>query len=255
MALRDSREEMPEPSEWQSDWREDVGQRYKELIPPKKRSLPHLHAGARASLGEMAGALRRPADLAPPAPAAKAHEVMLMLDLDKCALFGNDGNDLGIALQWMDRPHEDVLELYRLLLNPCAARAHQFLRSQYRAVRVVVYTMRSTFLLYRSCFRDASIPLQWDPAWHRDGQLYLPPTVRDADEVLATYAPDGLPLLEEERVDLRKSIERLLAAREAVRAGLGLAAPPAAAFMVSYVLITNWTLLQVPPPLPRSGPL
>jgi hypothetical protein len=106
------------------------------------------------------------------------------------------------------------------------ARTHRFLRSQYKAVRVVIYTMRATFLLYRSCFRDAVIPLRWDPAWHRDGQLYLPPSVRDADEILATYSPACPPLLEEERVDLRKSLERLLVAREVVREGLGLAAPP-----------------------------
>ena len=87
-----------------------------------------------------------------------------MLDLDKCTLYGNDGNDLGIALQWMDRGYDEVLDLYRLLVNPCVARTYQFLRSQYKSVRVVIYTMRATFLLYRSCFRDAIIPLQWHPA-------------------------------------------------------------------------------------------
>jgi hypothetical protein len=46
------------------------------------------------------------------------HEMVFMLDLDKCSLYGNDGNDLGIALQWMDRSYEDVLALYR-----CARRA------------------------------------------------------------------------------------------------------------------------------------
>ena len=29
------------------------------------------------------------------APGAKVKEMVMMLDLDKCAIFGNDGNDLG----------------------------------------------------------------------------------------------------------------------------------------------------------------
>jgi hypothetical protein len=28
----------------------------------------------------------------------------MFVDLDKAAIFGNDGNDFGIALQWMEKP-------------------------------------------------------------------------------------------------------------------------------------------------------
>ena len=38
-------------------------------------------------------------------------------------------------------------------------------------VHVVIYTMRSTFLLYRSCFRHAVVLLEWTRAWHADGQV------------------------------------------------------------------------------------
>ena len=38
-------------------------------------------------------------------------KVTLMLDLDKTCLWGNDGNDLGLSLQWMDKPPELVREL------------------------------------------------------------------------------------------------------------------------------------------------
>ena len=45
-------------------------------------------------------------------------KVTLMLDLDKTCLWGNDGNDLGLSLQWMDNPPELVRELYSLLVHP-----------------------------------------------------------------------------------------------------------------------------------------
>jgi len=35
----------------------------------------------------------------PAAAGEKVKEAVMMIDLDKCAIFGNDGNDLGIALQ------------------------------------------------------------------------------------------------------------------------------------------------------------
>jgi hypothetical protein len=28
----------------------------------------------------------------------------MFVDLDKASIFGNDGNDFGIALQWMEKP-------------------------------------------------------------------------------------------------------------------------------------------------------
>mmetsp|Transcript_38518 Transcript_38518/g.78998 ORF Transcript_38518/g.78998 Transcript_38518/m.78998 type:complete len:144 (+) Transcript_38518:120-551(+) len=48
----------------------------------------------------------------------KADEAVFLLDLDKTALFGNDGNDLGMALQWMEQPHEVVAELYKKIGQP-----------------------------------------------------------------------------------------------------------------------------------------
>jgi hypothetical protein len=109
MALRESRSSsgtVPALAQPKSEWREDVGQRYRELIPPKKRSSSHFEG------------TRCPSDVttarpAPSPPAAMTHETVFMLDLDKCSLYGNDGNDLGIALQWMDRSYDDVLALYR----------------------------------------------------------------------------------------------------------------------------------------------
>ena len=41
------------------------------------------------------------------------NKITLMLDLDKTTLYGNDGNDLGVALQWMDKDEVTVGELYR----------------------------------------------------------------------------------------------------------------------------------------------
>jgi hypothetical protein len=108
MALRESRTSsgmVPALAEPKSEWREDVGQRYKELVPPKKRSSSHFEVVRCPSETSMR--------LAPSPPAAMTHETVFMLDLDKCSLYGNDGNDLGIALQWMDRSYDDVLALYR----------------------------------------------------------------------------------------------------------------------------------------------
>jgi hypothetical protein len=126
MALRESRTSsgmVPALAQPKSEWREDVGQRYRELVPPKKRSSSHFE-GARC-----------PSDVAPlwPAPpsppAAMTHEMVFMLDLDKCTLYGNDGNDLGIALQWMDRSYDDVLALYRCAPSSRDLRARRMPRA------------------------------------------------------------------------------------------------------------------------------
>jgi hypothetical protein len=120
MALRESRSSsgtVPALAVPKNEWREDVGQRYKELVPPKKRSSSHFEV------------TRCPSQiitrLAPSPPAAMTHEMVFMLDLDKCTLYGNDGNDLGIALQWMDRSYDDVLALYRCAPSECARTVRQ----------------------------------------------------------------------------------------------------------------------------------
>jgi hypothetical protein len=128
MALRESRSSsgmVPALAEPKSEWREDVGQRYSELVPPKKRSSSHFE-GARCPSEPLAR-------LAPGPPAAATHEMVFMLDLDKCSLFGNDGNDLGIALQWMDRSYDDVLALYRCA--PARSQLRAAARARARAPR------------------------------------------------------------------------------------------------------------------------
>ena len=48
----------------------------------------------------------------------KQSRMTLMLDLDKTCLFGNDGNDLGLCLQYMSKGREAVQELYNRIINP-----------------------------------------------------------------------------------------------------------------------------------------
>jgi hypothetical protein len=143
-----------------------------------------------------------------------------MLDLDKTCLFGNDGNDLGIALQWMDKPLEDVLTLYKHLVNPALRPAYDQFRQQVKSAKVVIYTMRSSLLFYNSNFRGLQIPVQFAPEWHKDGQLYLPAEIKSADDIMQRYS--GPPLIEEEHTDMKHAMERLLAARDAVANSLGL---------------------------------
>jgi hypothetical protein len=125
----------------------------------------------------------------------------------------------------MEKEPHLVEHLYRMLLNPSVVDLYARVRAQHAVVRPVIYTMRATFLVYNSCFRDAVIQLEWDPAWHHGAQIVFPPEVSSADEILATYR-GSTTLLEEERVDLRKSLERLLVTRTVLRSALGLDAYP-----------------------------
>jgi hypothetical protein len=43
---------------------------------------------------------------------------VLMLDLDETCIYGNDGNDLPLAMQWMGRPTSEIQQLYKLLVSP-----------------------------------------------------------------------------------------------------------------------------------------
>jgi hypothetical protein len=149
--------------------------------------------------------------------------VGIMLDLDKTCLFGNDGNDLGIALQWMERPPFVVQQLYDLLLNPALRPAYMKLTAHGK-VKVAIYTMRASLLYYRSNFRGMIIPLQYAPEWHVDGQVVLPSSVATADDIMAAYS--GPYLTDDEHVDISHSMQRLLAARDAIQRALGLPAPP-----------------------------
>jgi hypothetical protein len=68
--------------------------------------------------------------------------VTLMIDLDFTALYGNDGNDLGLALQWMDKDPSVVQELYSKLINPELQTMYQSYVARSREVKVVIYTRR-----------------------------------------------------------------------------------------------------------------
>jgi hypothetical protein len=65
-----------------------------------------------------------------------------MIDLDFTALYGNDGNDLGLALQWMDKDPSVVEELYAKLINPELQTMYQSYTAMGREVKVVIYTRR-----------------------------------------------------------------------------------------------------------------
>eukprot|EP00961_Rhodomonas_salina_P064934 873588-Rhodomonas_salina.2 len=221
-------------------WRADVNERYKELVPPKRQ--PSLHAGlsdvclrkaaeaalsssSSASISPQAMEYAKPVHHSQKDAGGMVEEAVLLLDLDKCSFYGNDGNDLGIALQWMDKGYDDVMQLYRLLFNPNVKKTYEGLKKRAKKVNVVIYTMRATFLVYRSCFRDAVIPLRWKPVWHHGSQVHFPASATSADAILSTYSAD-VKLIEEERTDLRKSLERLLATRDIIAEQLGLSELP-----------------------------
>ena len=225
------------------EWREDVGQRYKELIPPNHPQPNKQNGSARPRVKPRVLAaedFRKAAEAAlsssnqlswsPPgereaAGRERVEEAVLVLDLDKCSFWGSDGNDLGIALQWMERGSGLVRQLYRLLLNPQVKATYTRLQERAKNVRVVIYTMRATFLVYHSCFRDQTVPLRWHPDWHHRAQMFIPPSVDDAETVMQTYSMSE-PLLEEEYRDLKKSFERLLATRAVLADELGLERAP-----------------------------
>lgn len=144
-------------------------------------------------------------------------EVIFFLDLDKCAFFGNDANDLGVAMQWMDKSYDELVSLYRLLLNPSLAMTYQILKQTHESVRVVIYTMRADFLFYHSICRPAIVPIHWRPEWHHDGQVYFPPDLASADQMVDASRQDGLTELDADDLHgLSKSLERLLVARQVV---------------------------------------
>eukprot|EP00961_Rhodomonas_salina_P058368 784407-Rhodomonas_salina.1 len=158
-------------------------------------------------------------------PQCKADEAVLFLDLDKTAIFGNDGNDLGMALQWMEKPHSVVCSLYKRFVNPSVRPAYEAMKKRAKKVHVVLYTRRTQVVNYRSSFRDQIIPMQYKREWHQsDGQLCFPQHIRKATDISRHYC--GPPRLPEEIIDMEKAIERILAARDAITEELGLDIPP-----------------------------
>ena len=152
-------------------------------------------------------------------------EAVFLLDLDKCAFFGNDANDLGLAMQWMEKDHEKIVSLYRLLVNPSLLETFQILKQRHQTVRVVIYTMRADFLRYHSSCYPTAIPIQWNPDWHDQNQLYFPSHLRSADEILRECR--SLPTLDpQDSFGLSKSLERLLIARQVLAEALALPSLP-----------------------------
>ena len=146
------------------------------------------------------------------------------MDFDKTSIFGNDGNDLGIAMQWMGRSTDEVRQLYGLLVSPALPAAYGSLKALVRTVNVVIYTRRRQLVTYESVSQSRTVALTFHPSWHRDGQTYIPSTITTAEQIMAHYS--GEPLDADEVNDVVKSLVRLLAARDAVAEALGLAAPP-----------------------------
>jgi len=153
-------------------------------------------------------------------------EIVCFLDLDKCSIFGQDGNDLPIAMQWMQKPERSIVELYRRLLNPQLKLLYQQLQMQVRKLPVVLYTMRPQLLRYRSACRNEQFLLQWKPEWHHSpDQVVIPSWVTVPEDVLAEYTGQT-PLLPQEKTDLFMSFQRLLAIRTVVQEELELAETP-----------------------------
>lgn len=149
-------------------------------------------------------------------------EVVCFLDLDKCTIYGQDGNDLAIAMQWMGRPGSSVVELYRRLMNPQIKPLMKQLHRSTKRTPVVLYTMRPQLLQYRSAARNSRVNLRWKKEWHHSpDQVVIPPEIKDPEEIVAAY--DGItPLLEGEKQDLFMSFQRLLCIRQVVQEELEL---------------------------------
>jgi len=158
-------------------------------------------------------------------PAAKIEHATVMLDLDKTCIYGNDGNDLPMALQWADASADLVCDLYRLLLSPYIKPAVQDIMDSAYRTSIAIYTRRPQTIHYHSNVRRETIDLRFHPEWHTpDGQLLLPGYIASAEEAMAHYS--GLTLLDDEAQDVTKLLERLIAARDAVTQELGLSRPP-----------------------------
>ena len=181
------------------------------------------HTGKRDCMGLAPRAETEP-DLVLERPQSRGGKLTLMLDLDKTVLYGNDGNDLGVALQWMDKTFAKVEELYKQLINPSLKKVYDFYVQQGKQVEVVIYTRRPQIVYYKSCVSQNTVPVRYAEDWHDQGQIYFPSHVQTSQDILATYA--GPELVEDEMHDVKMSLDRLLAARNAVVNELGLSSMP-----------------------------
>jgi len=197
---------------------------------PKKEKVSRISAIGRADIPISLQRTESLTDIVVPDDPAMNQkpldELVFFLDLDKCAIYGQDGNDLAIAMQWMHRPVEALRGLYRRLINPQLLPLYRQLDMSVEKMPVVLYTMRPQLLRYKSQVRRQRMKLRWKSTWHHtEDQVLIPPTVREASQVLDEYSGDA-PLHPQERIDLLMSFERLLAIRDVIQAELGLAEPP-----------------------------
>jgi hypothetical protein len=211
------------------DWSDNFNQHYKSISAPTLRPMKTCSTDSEkiSAMLQCGVAETKQTELSHASESFTGPEGLLLLDLDKCSIMGSDGNDLGIAMQWMNQSQADLTDLYRLLLNPCVKEMYDAMRPRYARLRVALYTARSTLVQYRSIVRTCPpVAVPWDPAWLEDGQLYIPPSAADGAAVMGPSAERLAALLPEEREDIERAVERLLATRNAVRDVLGLAAPP-----------------------------
>jgi hypothetical protein len=70
------------------------------LVFTKERGLDVLHAIFEGSVPSVFSSFKRPGSRPDTACAA---QLVCFLDIDKCSIYGQDGNDLAIAMQWMGK--------------------------------------------------------------------------------------------------------------------------------------------------------
>ena len=56
---------------------------------------------------------------------------------------------------------------------------------------MVIYTRRPRLLEYTSCLNGKVTPLRYPDAWHDESQLYIPPSMRTAEDVRAQVCRRG----------------------------------------------------------------
>jgi len=144
-------------------------------------------------------------------------ELVVFLDLDKCSIYGQDGNDMTIACQWMQGGMDVLCGVYRRMLNPQLRPLFKQLQMCVEKTPVVIYTMRPQLLRYKSAVRRRLVNLRWKNEWHHnDDQVIVPPEVTEASQVIKEYS-GIVPLHEQEEQDLTMSFQRLLAIRQVIK--------------------------------------
>mmetsp|Transcript_29938 Transcript_29938/g.73665 ORF Transcript_29938/g.73665 Transcript_29938/m.73665 type:complete len:571 (-) Transcript_29938:223-1935(-) len=163
----------------------------------------------------------------PPPSAPQGRKYAAFIDLDNTAIYGQDGNDLGVGFQLAEK--SDLLtELYEKLSNPKLTELMDGIREQGLAddVKVCLYTRRSHLLKYQTKFRSEPVPISFSHvSWHHSqDQVVIPGDVATSEELIQACDSDEF-LAPSELRDLRLSFDRLLAARNALQRVLNLSRP------------------------------